>query len=239
MDGCRQLITMARRDCNTKLPERMTMQNEASKTIANTLSFVAALIATVTFAAAFTVPGGIYESNVDVYGAEKGTAVLIKHIVFKLVVKPDTGQGEEGGGCVARSGGRGRRAGRGAGSGRGENVRWGAEAGGRADGKRRAGSRGGERRGVEGCVGRKVRTCGKFATGYHLVPHLGRGGSWRKSKFDGFRILGENEEMDLQVPMLDVLVVGGFACVEVQVLDILVRGGFPYTVVRVFEDWLS
>ncbi|GLJ42545.1 hypothetical protein SUGI_0882040 [Cryptomeria japonica] len=56
--------------------------------MAETLSVVAALIATVTFAAAFTVPGGLYQGPGG--RDEEGTAVMINRVVFKVFVISDT-----------------------------------------------------------------------------------------------------------------------------------------------------
>ncbi|KAF8414079.1 hypothetical protein HHK36_002078 [Tetracentron sinense] len=63
---------------------RSTM-DKSYKAMANTLSVVAALIATVTFAAVFTMPGGNKNE-----GAGQGVAVFINEVAFKAFVISDT-----------------------------------------------------------------------------------------------------------------------------------------------------
>ncbi|KAH9324311.1 hypothetical protein KI387_004489, partial [Taxus chinensis] len=62
--------------------------DESLQKMAETLSVVAALIATVTFAAAFTVPGGLHEGPGS--KEEIGTALMINRVVFKVFVISDT-----------------------------------------------------------------------------------------------------------------------------------------------------
>ncbi|PKU65319.1 Ankyrin repeat-containing protein [Dendrobium catenatum] len=58
------------------------------RTLASNMAIVAVLVATVTFAAAFTLPGGY--SNDDSNNQEQGTAILAKKLAFKVFLISDT-----------------------------------------------------------------------------------------------------------------------------------------------------
>ncbi|KAI7981774.1 Protein ACCELERATED CELL DEATH 6 [Camellia lanceoleosa] len=71
---------------NIQVKERIKGRVEENNKRAQTHLIVATLIATVTFAASFTMPGG-YDSN---QGSEQGMPVLLRHAAFKVFVITNT-----------------------------------------------------------------------------------------------------------------------------------------------------
>ncbi|CAL5416339.1 unnamed protein product [Camellia sinensis] len=71
---------------NIQVKERRKGRVEENNKRAQTHLIVATLIATVTFAASFTMPGG-YDSN---QGSEQGMPVLLRHAAFKVFVITNT-----------------------------------------------------------------------------------------------------------------------------------------------------
>ncbi|KAH7842486.1 hypothetical protein Vadar_005841 [Vaccinium darrowii] len=65
--------------------QKKTSPDEKLKSFINTMALVAALIATLTFAAAFTMPGG-YNNSPD----NSGVATLVKKTALKVFILSDT-----------------------------------------------------------------------------------------------------------------------------------------------------